>query len=305
MCVTLRSLSDDHDGADQSIRVQPKTIMPSPHLAQEILDNIIDNLCDDAEVLQRCSLVSKSWIARTRKHLFAEVSFTSPAQLQSWNVAFPNPLSSPGSWTKTLRIVCAGNITAANTEASGWIKAFSNVCSFEVHTPSRFPVSLALFHGFSVTLKMITVGFGSANFEEVFNLLLSFPLLEDLQVHHGLDPDDDEEGEITTQIPATPPSFTGALDLSLATLHPRFIDRLLKLPNGIQFQKLKVFCDEVEHEVAPTKALVEGCSATLKDLHIRFGCKPMGHLSRVTALKFILLSRALRSEQRRPTKPLP
>jgi hypothetical protein len=252
--------------------------MRPPHLAQELVDCIIDNFCDDPKVLQRCSLVSKSWIPRSRKHLFAEVSFTSQARLRSWKQAFPNPLSSPGRWTKTLRIACIGNITTAEAGAGSWIKAFSNVCSFEVHTPPAFHVSLVLFHGFSVALKSIMIYFGPANFEEIFKLLFSFPLLEDLQVHHGLDPDDDEEGQIAVQIPATSPLFTGALDVSRAKLHPRFIDQLFKVPNGVQFQKLTVFCDEVESDVASTQVLVEGCSTTLKDLHIRFGCELFGHL---------------------------
>ena len=47
--------------------------MSNPHLPAEILDYIIDHLHDTEDALRNCSLVSKSWIPRTRTHLFADV----------------------------------------------------------------------------------------------------------------------------------------------------------------------------------------------------------------------------------------
>ena len=47
----------------------------SPSLPPEIHNLIIDHLYDEPNTLNACCLVSKSWIQRTRKHLFAVVKF--------------------------------------------------------------------------------------------------------------------------------------------------------------------------------------------------------------------------------------
>ena len=44
-------------------------------LPPEILDLIIDHLHDEPATLKTCCVVSKSWVPRTRKHLFALVEF--------------------------------------------------------------------------------------------------------------------------------------------------------------------------------------------------------------------------------------
>ncbi|KAF9642961.1 hypothetical protein BDM02DRAFT_3104213, partial [Thelephora ganbajun] len=46
-----------------------------PHLPPEILDYIVDFLYNEPETLKQCCLVSKSWVPRTRKHLFADINF--------------------------------------------------------------------------------------------------------------------------------------------------------------------------------------------------------------------------------------
>lgn len=47
-------------------------------LPPEILDLIIDNLHDEPTTLKTCSVVSKSWIQRARKHLFVDIEFHPP-----------------------------------------------------------------------------------------------------------------------------------------------------------------------------------------------------------------------------------
>ncbi|KAG5640545.1 hypothetical protein DXG03_008125, partial [Asterophora parasitica] len=47
---------------------------PIPHLPQELVDHIIDHLYDDALTLNSCSLVSPSWLATSRLHLFSKIS---------------------------------------------------------------------------------------------------------------------------------------------------------------------------------------------------------------------------------------
>ena len=47
-------------------------MMPNPYLPQETLDYIVDLLHDEPETLRERCLLSKPWIPRTRKHLFAD-----------------------------------------------------------------------------------------------------------------------------------------------------------------------------------------------------------------------------------------
>ena len=53
---------------------------------QEILDAFVDELADDATSLKACSLVSRHWFWRSRKHLFKRVCFSSVGGSRSlWN----------------------------------------------------------------------------------------------------------------------------------------------------------------------------------------------------------------------------
>ncbi|KAF9644805.1 hypothetical protein BDM02DRAFT_3066647, partial [Thelephora ganbajun] len=55
-----------------------QTTMSNPYhvcLPPEILDYIVDFLHDTPETLKQCCLVSKSWVSRTRKSLFADIEF--------------------------------------------------------------------------------------------------------------------------------------------------------------------------------------------------------------------------------------
>lgn len=260
---------------------QSKTTMPPPHLAPEIIDHILDDLHDEPEVLKKCSIVAKSWIPRTRRHLFAEIIFTDLTVLQLWKQAFPNPLSSPGQFTKTLYIAALCNVTMADRDAGGWIRAFSNVCSFEVCTEEEdfnFRVSLVPFHGFSPSLKSLSFITRSLHFEKMLNLAFSFPLLENLSVDHaGVSnrdyegDEDDDPDEILVRTPEVYPPFNGKLDLSFLPWNLAFFpNELSKVPNGIRFRELSLLCYSEKSSVEPLKALVAMCSNTLESLDLRY-----------------------------------
>ena len=74
--------------------------MPDPRLPPELLDHVLDLLRYEKRVLGSCCLVSKSWIPRTRKHLFANVRFEIERDLESWKKVFPDPSTSPTCYTK-------------------------------------------------------------------------------------------------------------------------------------------------------------------------------------------------------------
>ncbi|KAF9642569.1 hypothetical protein BDM02DRAFT_3078319, partial [Thelephora ganbajun] len=64
-----------------------QTTMSNPHqvhLPPEIFDYIVDFLHDTPETLKQCCLVSKSWVPRTRKYLFADIEFFTESDLEAW-----------------------------------------------------------------------------------------------------------------------------------------------------------------------------------------------------------------------------
>jgi len=68
------------------------------HLAQELVDYIVDLLHDDPKTLIQASLVSRAWLGRTRTHLCESLNITKPKFLSS-NPSYLPPLC---GYVKTL-----------------------------------------------------------------------------------------------------------------------------------------------------------------------------------------------------------
>ena len=249
--------------------------MSNPTLPAELLDHITDHL-DTRRALGDCCLVSKLWIPRTRKHLFASIEFRTAVDLESWKKKFPDPSTSPACYTKALTIGCPEEVTVADAEVGGWIRGFSHIVHLELKGYLADNLT-PLFHGFSPTIKSLDVNVTMLSPSHIFNLILSFPLLEDLrvtgwEVRGGGSPD----GLPTVIQPSNPPIFTGSLELSMPRMEP-IIHRLLSLPSGIQFRSLTLNWTRDEDGLLTT-ALVEKCSHTLESLSL--ACGPSGTLIR-------------------------
>jgi hypothetical protein len=250
--------------------------MSNPYLPPEILDCVVDLLHDELEVLKRCCLVSKSWVPRTRNHLFAEIIFYDEKRLKLWKKMFPDPSTSPACYTKTLFVDCSQAVVAADAEVGGWITSFSRIVHLSVGS-QRFSVdgslSLVPFHGLSPVLKSLRVTVPALPPSWIIDFSLSFPLLEDLAVnpdpYHGALDDNGGSfnGPLTAVQPSSPPMFTGSLELDMEEGMELIIRHLLSLPNGIHFRKLTLTWS---HEADPltTTPLVERCSHTLESLEI-------------------------------------
>ena len=102
-------------------------MMSRSRLPLEISDYIVDLLHNDHKTLKACCIVSKSWVPRVRKHLFREVAFRSLDDFEAWQRTFPDPVGSPGYYTRFLYVTRVQDILAVVLEQSGCIRAFSNV----------------------------------------------------------------------------------------------------------------------------------------------------------------------------------
>ena len=240
--------------------------MPPPRLPAELLDCIVDHLYDTRDTLKSCCLVSKSWIHRTRNHLFADVVFRTVGDLQAWKNAFPDPSTSPAHYTTTLSMQCPWVVTAADAEERGWIPAFSHVVHF--HMNFGLPeTSLLPFHGFSPALKSLRVEYGSFPFSRIINLIHSFPLLEDLSLFTwGGNPIED----IDEQPGVVQPPLTGTLQLNTQDRMSHTVSQLFPAQNGLYFRKLDLRLSR-EEDIFEIAALVKRCRLTLESLCVCAG----------------------------------
>ena len=153
---------------------------------------------------------------------------------------------------------------------------------------------LASFYGLSPIVKSLHVYFDALPLSRVFDLLISFPLLEDLTLtgnvydtstHSGDNPD----GLPNIVRPLDLPAFTGSLDLPRALGGGGPIARqLLSLPGGIHFRKLALGSyhrEELLLMVALVGELLSTiryewlvCNPYIMSLHR----DPLGHVSRMS-----------------------
>ena len=244
--------------------------MSNPSLPADLLDDVVDLLHDTPHALGNCCLVSKLWIPRTRKHLFAHIVFYTTKSLELWKETFPDPSTSPACYTKALSVGCPDAVTAADAQAGGWIKTFSHVLHLNVDRLHGDDSALLLFRGFSPILKSLNAHFASLSPSQIFDFIFSFPLLEDLTASAFDDPDDgDGSDKLSPAIHSSSlPRFTGCLELP-DTGRKLIARRLLSLPGGVHFRRLVLRSFDAD-DLSLTMALVEGCSHTLESLNIAY-----------------------------------
>ena len=80
------------------------TMSTSPRLPPELCDHIIDQLRDNPDALKTCSVVSKSWTARSQKHIFSTINFAGDPDIVAWQNAFPDPVNSPAHYARRLTV---------------------------------------------------------------------------------------------------------------------------------------------------------------------------------------------------------
>lgn len=287
------------------------TTMRNPDLPAEMLDHVVDFLQDATNALRSCCLVSKSWIPRARKHLFATVLFSTAARLQSWKETFRNPSTSPARYTKYLFINCTSALVDADAEEGGWIPTFRHVVYFEVdvrETDIDEPAtSFVLFRGFSPALKSLSATFTTYSTSQILNFVYSFPLLEDLRLVTRGKPDVEDAEQSAAAQPSSPPAFTGSLKLFTEMGMEPIASGLLSLPSGLRFRELQLEWEN-EQDIWLTTMLVEKCYSTLESLHICCALPGMFNNTHVYADDLLLSQMSyfrVRSTSRKPRNSSP
>ena len=228
-------------------------------LPPEILGLVLDQLHDESATLKACCVVSKSWVPPARRHLFARLTFGILAhQVESWMKAFPDPSTTPARHTRSLSIRGFPIINATDEDVGDWIRTFHNVVDLHLeHVVLTHHEALAPYCGFSHMVRSLRLT--STSFE-IFDLVCSFPLLEDLALvslqSHG--------AAAEWNAPSTSPKLTGSLELSAVGGIRSATRRLLDFPDGLCFTNIAVSCIGSDFESATD--LVSRCSRALESL---------------------------------------
>jgi len=236
-------------------------------LPQEILDLIVDHLHDDPTSLGSCCLVSKSWIHRTRKHLFTNVDLRAHDRFERWKETFPDPANSPAHHARTLELTI--DDLNSTTAADGcFISTFCGVVYLHVGArgPYRHEIPLVPSYGISPVIRSLCVNSTSFKLSEIFDLICSLPLLEDLSLISFIH----DHGDEGWNAPSTSPKLTGSLKLIMLGGIHSVASLLLGLPSGIHFTKIAVSWNN-EEDAKWTMCLVSRCSSTLESLYITNG----------------------------------
>ena len=245
---------------------------PFQYPPPEILDEIVDFLRDEPETLMQCCLVSKSWVPRARKHLFAQI-WVKADDHRKWTSIFPDPEGSPAHYTRRLKVDCA-------LEDSRWIQGFRRVEQLTLNCippdPDTGIVSLIPFRILATSLRSLCVYSGIIPHSQTFGLIRSLPLLEDLTLR-GNDIDEESMRPSMTVPPSTSPAVTGSLKLFMYEGMENALREMLDLPGGLHFRELQLtWCGKSEFPWVAK--LVATCSDTLECLDITCDIDSMSDL---------------------------
>ena len=236
----------------------------------EIFDLIIDHLHGDRNTLKQCSLVSKSWVPRTQKHLFSEVRFGSCRQLGNLGYAFPDSKGSPTRHTDSLD---AGDLPiyapAYCKLDHEWLRSlFPNVTRFHVTVGGTVDRQLTdphclQFHRLFPAVTSLSLTMATVRPADLAAVICSFPVLEDLAMLGSIARD----GGVDPR--SNWPKCTGTLTLNITMDSVRnFLEGLPTIP--LQFRQIICRVGRVyEGNYQPVGLLVERCSDTLEGIIIK------------------------------------
>jgi len=192
-----------------------------------------------------------------------------------WRKTFPDPSTSPAHYTRAPFIGGPKVVTTVDLGEGSWIEGFSRVVHLAMvgQDPFAFGWGAAFvqFRGLSV-VKSLRVNRAAFPSMQLSDLVLSFPLLEDLSVtgdcfHTLVKTGSDLHGLSIAIRPSSLPLFTGSLELFFRGGTGPIVHGWVSLPGGIHFRKLTLTWFR-EEDIPLTMALVEKCYDTLESLNI-------------------------------------
>jgi hypothetical protein len=238
-----------------------KTTTSDPHLLPEIFDYIIDFLRDDMKTLKQCCLVSKSWLPRSREHIFADLTLDEEDDLESWRKTFSDPANSPSYHTRNLTIRC----DPGHMEESGWVQSFPRLETLCMMSEDGW-VNFPMFQKLAPSITALALCSLYLPHLQILDLICSLPLLEDLILIGEVNEAKGSSGPPAVE--STSPPLNNHLDILLSEGFARTLSGLLSLPGGLRFRAVDLaWCREPD-DLLQVRELVGACSGTLESLRI-------------------------------------
>jgi len=241
-------------------------------LPQELVEHIIDCLSDDLRTLETCTLVTTTWLARSRRHLFNSISLDDE-RVRKWCSAIRPGTEGISQLVRTLALQQApqgyrwlGTVFldtipdhfSSFRRVEKLVVTWLDLGDFEPGSLGRH------FVHYGTSLRSLRLSYLSADYSSLMTFLQLFPYLEDLLIHT---PDlcNDSPPE---RISRTVPLVHGFLNLlSFDSASSQFVSHMAGL--DLRFSSISVFnCDFSSG--SPLNNLLGASSSTLRSLELEY-----------------------------------
>jgi len=236
----------------------------TPKIPQEVIDEILGHLGVDSDFgsLRSCTLVSRSWLPSSQRHLLHTVTFTWSG-MERWLKTFPVPEKGPSHLVRDLGFRIGGGSDCAPEEFFEYIPWFTNV--EKVTLLSRQGISQVLkisrYWRFPQTTTSLAISADAIGIAQIWDIMVRLPNLDDLSLS-GASMVFDEVPPRTEADPRW--RFGGKLQLHGMLADTHVINMLLENPTGLHFTEVEICC--LHNSLDSTVRLVETCSKTLVKL---------------------------------------
>ena len=244
-------------------------------VAQELVDKFIDELHDDIQALQSCSLVSKRWVYRSQHHIFSRIIISSQQSFQRWCKNIPLASCPVSTHTRTLSMLQPTHAQWLTplllSPATNHFSAFSNVKTLALSgittrglQDAQLLADCLRRLGSSVTsLKLL---YWRASPASLINCICLFPHVDDLDIYC---PDILAGLPMRKAYPSTP-LFRGRLSLRFENGRGS-IDRFLRLLSQLRtrFREVNISVNFIGGQTLLLPFL-ESCSKSVQKLCISY-----------------------------------
>lgn len=271
-------------------------------IAQELVDKFIDELHDDVQALQSCSLVSKRWVYRSQHHIFSRITISSQQSFERWCRNIPLASCPVSVHTRTLSILQPTRAQWLTplllSPATGHFDAFANVKTLAlsgITTGGLHDAQLLAdcFRRLGSSVTSLKLLYWRASPASLINSICLFPLVDDLDIYR---PDILAGLPTRKTFPSTPP-FRGRLGLSFE--HGRGgIDRFLRLLSQLptSFREIHVAMKFTGGQ-ALLLPFLKSCSKSVQKLCVSYEIEQGLHLT-------LLFQRSMLTGDSEPLPPL-
>ena len=231
-----------------------------PRVPQELVDEILDHLAKDTATLHSCSLVAKSWIYPSRRHLF-NILFLTANDITKWNNTFPNPEDSPAGHVKDLSFCFIQSNAPINF--AGRMPYFFNVQQLTlIGRVATDPSFISALGPLPPTIRSVDITFSKVLTAHIVSVVRQLPNLDNLSLTST-----EWSGAIPTGTgKLIQARLSGKLRLRRKLAHCDILNMLMEVPTGPQFAEVEIRDASMTCFPASLK-LVRACRDTLTKLH--------------------------------------